>query len=266
MFYQIRKFFMEIVKKIKTIINGVIDFVRKEAKLIVAVIIIILLSIMLISQHYFIRSVTDSLAYLKDENTDLRQMLYVELQEIREKIEPMEEVYLEMHDILYGGKDDPNTVRIESMNDYVRSRSGLTVDEINALLEGTMVEGHGAYFLAAEKRFQTNAWFLLSVSVHETGWWKSNYAINRNNLFGWKAYTHNPDLAQRFDSPGECILHVAERISKLYLQENGKYYRGGTVAAIGYHYATDPGWARGVMKRRQQLEEKLYSTSGYLTT
>jgi len=261
MLERIINFFILVVQEIRKIIN----FIVREVKLIIAIIIIILLAFIVFNQHRFISAVIfnykQQVVYLEQENTELRKLLYEDLQEIRVKVEKMEDVYMEMHNILYGGKDDPDIIRIETMNDYVRSRSGLTVDEINVLLENTMIKGHGAYFLVAERIFQVNAWFLLSVSVHETGWWKSNYAINRNNLFGWKAYTHNPDFAQRFDSPGECILYVAERISKLYLQEDGKYYKGGTVAAIGHYYATDKKWSQKVVNRRKELENLLKSIS-----
>ena len=50
---------------------------------------------------------------------------------------------------------------------------------------------------------------------------------------------------REFRSPEECINFVAWWLKKHYLNENGKYYRGGTIADIGKIWCPDDGtWVR----------------------
>lgn len=157
----------------------------------------------------------------------------------------------------YSEKQNINLNKISNLDDDVRSKSGLTAEQIDIILKGTILEGRGKDFIIAEFVYDINAHFLLSVSAHETGWWRSNFARNRNNLFGWRAYTHNPQMAMCFDDTTHCILYVAERLQTLYLSPEGKYFRGGTVSAIGKIYATDPEWANKVIRTSGYIEQKL---------
>lgn len=90
-------------------------------------------------------------------------------------------------------------------------------------------------FLEAEEKSGINACFLAAVSALESGW--GRYQFRENNIFGFGRMT--------FESEEECILHVAEYLRKNYLNEDGKYYRGGTIADIGKIWCPDDGtWVR----------------------
>jgi hypothetical protein len=90
-------------------------------------------------------------------------------------------------------------------------------------------------FLEAEEKFKINACFLASVSALESGW--GRYHFIENNIFGFGRKT--------FESKEECILFVAEYLRKNYLNEDGKYFRGGTISAIGKIWCPDDGtWVR----------------------
>lgn len=190
---------------------------------------------------------------LQEEITELQAVI-----DAKEKVRNREPLTREIIDILTSyAERHGEAAKISDINDDVRSKSGLTVVQINNILDGSILEGHGEIFLVAEMTYGINARFLLSVSAHETGWWRSGYARKRNNIFGWGAYTHNPDLAHYFQNYAHCILHVAERLNELYISETGKYFRGATVAAIGQIYATDPKWAQKVIRTSGYIEKRL---------
>ena len=193
------------------------------------------------------------IAKQEEEINELTQVI-----ETRDKILNGEQLTDDMICIIvsYSEKDTKSN-KLKTVNDDVRLKSGLTSSQINSILKGTLLENHGEVFLVAEFVYGINAHFLLSVSAHETNWWKSEFARKRNNLFGWGAYTHNPRLAMYFNDQTHCIMHVAQRLNKLYTSENGKYYKGATVAAIGSIYATDRRWAEGVIRRSRYIEERI---------
>lgn len=101
---------------------------------------------------------------------------------------------------------------------------GLTLQGELAPLEDT--------FLAAEATYGVDARFLAAVAALESGWGKSELARKKNNLFGWRG----ADGYMAFDSPEECIDHVAKYLAEEYLSSEGLYYNGLTVEDVAEHY------------------------------
>jgi beta-N-acetylglucosaminidase len=124
----------------------------------------------------------------------------------------------------------------------LKQPSGLTADIINKVLDGTPLEGLGDAYIKAEKETGVSALFLLGVSVHESKWGNSEFARERNNIFGYKAYNSDPDKTEWFSSKEECILVVAKCLSENYLVADGKYYNGTTLQAVNKRYASDKSW------------------------
>ena len=123
--------------------------------------------------------------------------------------------------------------------------------------QNTKMQGLEKYFIQAEKETGINALYLAGLAVHESGWNTSKFAEKRNNLFGWQAYDNDLDKTKYFESKGECILFVAERIKTLYLNENGMFHSGYTIESVSSRYASDKDHAKKVYKNIEKILDKI---------
>ena len=123
--------------------------------------------------------------------------------------------------------------------------------------KNTKMQGLEKYFIQAEKETGINALYLAGLAVHESGWNTSKFAEKRNNLFGWQAYDNDLDKTKYFESKGECILFVAERIKTLYLNENGMFHSGYTMESISSRYASDKEHSKKVYKNIEKILDKI---------
>ena len=116
----------------------------------------------------------------------------------------------------------------------VDKECGLTEEELAGRLKG--LAAYAGNFLEAEEDYGINACFLAAVAAAESGWGRSAMARNKNNIFGFGR--------KNFGSVEEGIDYVAWFLRKNYINENGKYYKGTSVADIGKTYCPDEGeWA-----------------------
>lgn len=106
---------------------------------------------------------------------------------------------------------------------------GLTAEELEAVLKGEL-KNYAQAFLHAEEDYQINALFLASIAAAESGW--GEHCFRPNNFFGFMT-------SREFRTPEEGIDFIAWFLRKHYLNENGKYYRGGTISAIGKIWCPD---------------------------
>lgn len=113
-------------------------------------------------------------------------------------------------------------------------------------------------FYNAEQKYKVNGIFLASIAIHESAWGTSYLAVQKKNLFGYKAYDRDPiNSAQDFESYEDCINTVAEALSKNYLSTTGSFYNGTTVQAVNTKYASDKAWFTKVYSYMEYLYEKL---------
>ena len=141
------------------------------------------------------------------------------------------------------------------------SRTSATEEELNQALAGTGMEGQAGIYLKAQDDYGINASALLAIAIQESGWGRSSFARTRNNYFGFQAYTGNPQAARRFSSPEEGLDTVAAFLQKAYLDESGKYYRGGTLRDINPIYSSDKDWKHSVALIWKNLESGAYKKS-----
>lgn len=123
---------------------------------------------------------------------------------------------------------------------------GLTEEELASRLLYELPQYAGD-FLVAEEKHGVNACFLAAIASLESG--HGRYCFKPNNIFGWSG--------KSFESVPECIDYVAEKLATNYLDPEGKYYRGGTIADIGKVYC--PGreeWVTKVTGIYEKLLEK----------
>jgi TolA-binding protein len=155
------------------------------------------------------------------------------------------------------GSDNPFTI---STN--LTQPSGITLQQIQVFLQGTPLEADANYFLQAEVTNHVSAIYLVADAVLETGFGTSQIYLQKHNLFGFEAYTSDPNAAMSFPSDQACISFVSWYVSVNYLTPPGSlvppygsspgtapsvptglYYNGPTLAGMNVDYATDPAWA-----------------------
>ena len=108
---------------------------------------------------------------------------------------------------------------------------GMRTEELEGGLKGNL-KNYAQEFLWAEEDYEINALFLCAVAAAESGW--GEHCFRPNNFFGFMT-------KRDFCNPEECIDFVAWWLKKHYLNENGKYYRGGTISDIGKIWCPDGG-------------------------
>lgn len=113
-----------------------------------------------------------------------------------------------------------------------------------------------------------NPIFALSLSIHESGWGRSNISRRKKNLWGWNAKDSCPArCAKEFTSYRDGFNTVFARIKRNYLSEGGRYYRrcgdnkqvrcasgkfkqaeacGFSLAGMNCSYASDSGWGKKI--------------------
>ena len=105
---------------------------------------------------------------------------------------------------------------------------GLSTEELEAVLKGEL-KNYAQAFLHAEADYEINACFLASIAALESGW--GEHRFKTNNIFGFGQ--------KEFLSIPHCIDYVAWYLRKNYINENGRYYRGGTISDIGKIWCPD---------------------------
>lgn len=143
------------------------------------------------------------------------------------------------------------------INSDLRILSNLTADEYNKMLENTELNNLGNALEKAEKEYGVNGLYLMGLACLESGYGKSEFARERNNLVGWNAVNSNPNKASYFESKEECILYVAERLKTNYLNENGCYFNGYSARAIDVKYCTDKKHADKIIQIINKLKVRL---------
>jgi len=130
-------------------------------------------------------------------------------------------------------------------------------DAIAEMNSGSSLIGQGESYLDSYETWGINPVFLLSLSIHESAFGSSNLALSRNNLFGFRAYDHDPSrYASTFQSFEDSILYIGAYIRRAYLDISGAYYQGPHLKGINEYYATDPMWAAKVSNYMQAITDK----------
>jgi len=130
--------------------------------------------------------------------------------------------------------------------------SFITAQDIDNYVKGTPLYGIGKYVIEAEKESGIGADYLLAIIIHESGWGRGPWAVEPwHNLFSWGITDSGPNseaykIRDKMTRE-QAIIYVANQLKALYLTKGGAYYRGETLGAIGYYYASDGSWAEGVI-------------------
>ena len=106
----------------------------------------------------------------------------------------------------------------------------------------------GIYFLNAQNKYYINMATSFGIAINESGWGLSNYAINRNNLFGLNAFDSNPNGATYFSSVEQSIteffyhyMHYGYADFIWDTRAKGAFL-GDKNQGANVKYASDPYW------------------------
>ncbi|MBT2661569.1 S-layer homology domain-containing protein [Bacillus sp. ISL-45] len=121
------------------------------------------------------------------------------------------------------------------------------------------IKGLGAYLKEAEVKHNINALLILGMAMHESDFGMSKYALERNNLFGIKAYDSNTDAAETFATPNAAIDALADRyLNKNYINPTGAHANGASTGnkARGFNvkYASDPFWGQKIAGHMHRVD------------
>lgn len=130
------------------------------------------------------------------------------------------------------------------INSPILTKSGLSAGQLQAA-EHAMRPDNGYHddfwqaLVDAENQYDLNALFILAHADVESAHGTSNYAVSRNNLFGFNAVDSDPDLASTYSSQAVSVHDYADFLSKYYLYEHQTYWGGAaTPHGIFVHYSS----------------------------
>lgn len=135
----------------------------------------------------------------------------------------------------------------------------------------TVLNSRGGDFISAQTKYGVNALLVLSMAIHESAYGTSNFAIDRNNLFGVGAVDSDPGQAAWFSSVGEGISEQGNFLSWTYADADyayGSIYYGSHVgnksSGMNVKYASDPFWGEKIGRSMalidRYLNERDYDT------
>lgn len=140
----------------------------------------------------------------------------------------------------------------------LESQSTLTAAQINSFIathavSDSVLQNTGQYFIEAQNAYGVNAQYLVAHAIIESGWGTSYFAQDRNNLFGYEAYTSDPNAAASFRSIEYDINFQAWFVRNDYLNANGSFFNGPNLDGMNVDYATDPYWANSIARIMSEI-------------
>lgn len=131
---------------------------------------------------------------------------------------------------------------------------------VQAIRPGSAFPGIASSFMRAQELWGVNSLYLVAHAALESNWGASTIAADKNNLFGFMAFDHDPHgSAATYRSKEDSVLHVSGYIRRVYLNKSGRFYRGPHLAGMNEFYATDPMWAVKIAR----IMQSMFCYSGY---
>ena len=139
----------------------------------------------------------------------------------------------------------------------LRSQSNYSEDELNTYINSKVDSNSkmwntGATFVKYQDQYGVNALMMAGTAALESGWGKSDIAMEKNNLFGLNAVDSSPgESANSYSDVSICVKDFAETyMSKQWLRPGYGTYKGAFVGSkasgVGVHYASDPYWGEKI--------------------
>jgi beta-N-acetylglucosaminidase len=147
----------------------------------------------------------------------------------------------------------------------LRSKTNYTGSELDAYFDfyfsvnrldpdSSVMREAGQVFIDAQNTYGMNALMIYAMGIHESAYGRSNFAVNRNNLFGYNAFDSSPGSASFYPSVKAAVDQHMGLNLRYYLDANNLNATLGTSlfygshigtkgAGIGTRYASDPFWS-----------------------
>ena len=157
----------------------------------------------------------------------------------------------------------------------LRQKSDISASSYNSFLQANGIGSEsklwnqGQTFVDAQNKYGVNALLLFAEAVNESGWGKSSYALDRNNLFGVSAYDDDPNQARYFNSVEEAIDYQASVLLREYCDTDdyrffGSHF-GNKGSGISVKYASDPYYGYVISSLAYQFDKIYNGNDGNLT-
>lgn len=150
-------------------------------------------------------------------------------------------------------------ISASTINSYIKSGSGNSGKMLNT----------GNDFISAQNKYGFNAVLAAAIGIHESGWGKSDLAVQRNNLFGIAAYDSSIGDAWSFNSVYDCICSLMGDVLANYLDVNCSWYYSYGLGTKGggfmTSYASDPYWAEEISHYYYEMDKADNGNNGKLT-
>ena len=158
-----------------------------------------------------------------------------------------------------------------------RTKSNITGADFNNYLMGkgytagrSAMYGTGDTFVSAQNTYGVNALLVYALAIQESGFGTSNYALNRNNLFGWNAVDSNPDNATYFGSVAQAINEHMHTNLNGYLDVDDSRHFGMQIGNKGngfnVKYASDAYWGINIAHYAYDIDKYTGFKDRYKTT
>ena len=150
-----------------------------------------------------------------------------------------------------------------------RTKTSITAAQLDQYTSSKVSSGKllnaGSSLVSNQNKYGVNALIMYSNAVLESGWGKSQLAVNKNNLFGHGAADNNPYYgANGYANVDDCIKYHA----KVFISEgfcdpkdyNARYYGshlGDKESGINVKYASDPYWGEKIASLCWQVQNDL---------
>ncbi|MBR2577950.1 MAG: glucosaminidase domain-containing protein [Erysipelotrichaceae bacterium] len=154
----------------------------------------------------------------------------------------------------------------------LRSRSDISAGTLNnyiASYSGSVMANKGQDFINAQNTYGVNALILFAMACHESAYGCSNYAVKRNNLFGWSAHDNSPGDATSFASVSACITEQAGINLRGFLDiTDGRFFSsslGNKGSGLNVKYASDPYWGLQIAAICYKIDKASCNNNGSYT-
>lgn len=211
-----------------------------------------------------IKIIIDKEIYLKDNDKEYKEQ-QEEVLKLKEKIRKKQENKQKKTISSNKKHIKEQTINIEGNSVYngnLLNSTSLSSNDINNFLKNSNMSGLGEIFKNVEEKTGVNAAFLTALAINESNWGKSKIAQDKNNLFGYGAYNHDPyNSAYHFKDIEDGVLYVAMKLRMNYLTKDGPYFNGYRVEDVNVRYSkTDDGdvnynWSKTILKLINQMSK-----------
>lgn len=127
--------------------------------------------------------------------------------------------------------------------------SGITHEEMANVLANSHYSNFAEFsdaFVDAERTWGINAFALVAIPGHESGWNTSDRAKNGyNNITGMDVPV-NASRGTIYKSKYQCIMDLARQLRIFYLTPGAEYHNGASTSKVNIKYSADPNWYKGV--------------------